>query len=95
MTKIDMNAPAALYLGSDWDNARAQGARAFPSAANAIRFAMEQAAPVSLRGALMIVQDRQFDGDAIAHLYRARDYPFARKSLRRFEPSAIARRVAA
>jgi hypothetical protein len=46
-----LNAPGDLFLGSDTATASAQGARHFRSAAKAIRFAMEQAAPVSLRGA--------------------------------------------
>lgn len=48
-----LNAPGELFLGSDTVTAQASGARQFRSAAQAVRFAMEQAAPVSLRGALL------------------------------------------
>jgi hypothetical protein len=48
-----LNAPGELFLGSDAKTAQASGARQFRSAAKAVRFAMEQAAPVSLRGALL------------------------------------------
>ena len=50
-----LNAPGDLFLGSDHSTARASGARHFSRAAKAVRFAMEQAAPVSLRGARLHV----------------------------------------
>ncbi|WP_127144845.1 hypothetical protein [Pelagibacterium montanilacus] len=93
MTKIDLNSRAALYLGSGWENAREQGARAFPTAAQAIRFAMEEAPPVSRRGALMVVDGRSCSGADIEDIYRSRAYPYPRKSHRRYRPSQIARRL--
>lgn len=93
MTTIDMNARAALYLGSDWRNAENEGARIFPTTAQAIRFAMEEAPPVSRRGALMVVDGRSFDGEAIADLYHGPHYPFRHKVVRRYRPSAVARRL--
>lgn len=50
-----LNGPGQLFLGTDNATALAQGPRQFRSAANAIRFAIEQAAPVSLRGARLHV----------------------------------------
>ena len=50
-----LNAPGELFLGSDPETARALGARRFAHAAKAVRFAMEHAAPVSLRGAQLLV----------------------------------------
>ncbi|ODT65908.1 MAG: hypothetical protein ABS75_29625 [Pelagibacterium sp. SCN 63-23] len=50
-----LNAPGELFLGSDVATASAQGPRHFRSAEKAVRFAMEHAAPVSLRGALLRV----------------------------------------
>lgn len=94
MTNIEMNAGAALYLGSDWSSAKQQGARQFPTAAKAVRFAMEEAAPVSLKGARMIVGERSFAGEAIADLYRSSAYPFERKVTRKYRPSRTARRLA-
>lgn len=93
MTNIDMNARAALYLGSDWRNAHTEGARIFPTAAQAIRFAMEEAPPVSRRGALLVVEGRSFDGAAVAELYQSPRYPFRHKIVRRYRPSAMARRL--
>lgn len=93
MTSIEMNARAALYLGSDWRNAKQEGARVFPTAAQAVRFAMEEAAPVSLRGARMVVGDRSYAGNDIAALYRGSSYPFRHKIARKYRPSRMARQL--
>ena len=64
-----LDKPGELYLGSDIATARAQGARRFRSAANAVRFAMEHAAPVSLRGARLDIGDRSFGPAQIRRLH--------------------------
>jgi hypothetical protein len=79
MTFIDFNARAELYLGSDHSSAKAEGGRRFRTAANALRFALEEAAPVSLRGASLIVGNRTFLGTQLTELYYAADYPLPRK----------------
>ncbi|WIY51820.1 hypothetical protein O9Z70_10015 [Devosia sp. YIM 151766] len=68
-----LNAPADLFLGSDAATAFAQGPRHFRSAAKAVRFAMEHAAPVSLRGAMLKIGDRKLGPAQIRHLYRGLD----------------------
>lgn len=50
-----MTHPGELFLGSTAATARALGPRRFTTAEKAVRFAMEHAAPVSLRGALLRV----------------------------------------
>lgn len=80
MTTIDYTARASLYLGRDWRTALAQGSRKFSSAAKAIRFALEEAAPVSLRGALMVVDGHTYSPGEIRSLYRDGGYPYPRKS---------------
>lgn len=65
-----LNAPGELFLGSDPDTATALGPRRFSSAAKAVRFAMEHAAPVSLRGAMLRVGDLTFGPHQIRHLHR-------------------------
>ncbi|ODT81350.1 MAG: hypothetical protein ABS76_13015 [Pelagibacterium sp. SCN 64-44] len=65
-----LNAPGDLFLGSDAATAFAQGPRRFGSAAKAVRFAMEQAAPVSLRGALLKVGTLTLGPQQIERLHR-------------------------
>jgi hypothetical protein len=79
MTFQDFNARAELYLGSDRQTAIAQGARGFASAAQAIRFAFEEAAPVSLNGAMLRVGDATYAGDDLAALYRSAEFPLPRR----------------
>ena len=80
MTHHDYTARAELYLGRDPRSAAALGPRGFTSAAKALRFAIEEAAPVSLRGARLDVGTRTYSGDAMLALYRDRAYPLARKN---------------
>lgn len=79
MNTIDFNARANLYLGRDWRTALAQGARTFSTAAKAIRFALEEAAPVSLHGALLIVEGRTYASKDLRSLYQDGRYPLDRK----------------
>lgn len=71
---------AELYLGSDRKSAAAQGPRAFGSAAKALRFAIEEAAPVSLRGARLKIGDRLFAKADMLALYNSSHYPLVRKN---------------
>jgi hypothetical protein len=70
MTQINFHAPAELFLGSDRATALAQGPRAFRTAAQALRFAHEHAAPVSLRGASLRIGEQNFAGEELVRLYR-------------------------
>ena len=79
MTFPDYHARAELYLGSDRHTAIAQGGRTFATAAQAIRFAFEEAAPVSLHGAMLKIGDATFAGDDLAALYRGAGFPLPRK----------------
>lgn len=65
-----LNMPGQLFLGTNAASARAAGARRFNSAAKAIRFAMEQAAPVSLHGAQLCVGNRRYGARQIRNLHR-------------------------
>jgi hypothetical protein len=65
-----LNAPGELFLGSDLPTALAQGPRRFRSAAGAVRFAMEHAAPVSLHGAMLKIGDRTLGPKHIRRLHR-------------------------
>jgi len=79
MTHTDYLAQADLYLGRDWATAAAQGPRGFRTAARALRFAFEHAAPVSPRGARLKIGKRSFAGAELAELYRHPAYPLPRK----------------
>ena len=80
MTHTDYHARAELYLGSDPLTALSQGPRAFRTAAQAIRFAVEEAAPVSLHGARLVVGDTMLLGADIVRLHRSPDFPLQRPS---------------
>jgi len=79
MTYPDFHARAELYLGSDRHTAIAQGARTFATVAQAVRFALEEAAPVSLHGAMLKVGDATFLREDLAELYRSPAFPLPRK----------------
>ena len=79
MIHSDYLARAELYLGSDQHTAFAQGPRSFRTAAQAIRFAVEEAAPVSLRGARLVIGKESFSGDDLIRLHRSPDFPLPRK----------------
>lgn len=64
-----LNAPGQLFLGTDHATALAQGPRQFRTAANAIRFAIEHAAPVSLRGARLDIGTHRLGPRQIKRLH--------------------------
>jgi len=79
MPDFDYLARAELHLGSDWDTATSLGSRAFRRAAHALRFAFEEAAPISLRGARITIGEREFAGHELQGLYASHFYPLPRK----------------
>lgn len=80
MTTINFHHPARLYLGVDRATALAQGAKAFPYAAHAIRFALEEVAPVSLRGAMLVIGSDAYSGAQMREFYNSPAYPLKRKA---------------
>jgi hypothetical protein len=87
MPDFDYLARAELFLGSDWETATTLGSRAFRRAAHALRFAFEEAAPISLRGARIRIGERQFAGHELQGLYTSLHYPLPRKRRLRTETS--------
>lgn len=59
-----------LYLGRDRSRALALGPKQFRSLANAIRFTMERAAPVSRHGALLSFGQHHLDINQIRRVHR-------------------------
>jgi hypothetical protein len=80
MTNQDYLAAAEHYLGSDRRTAACHEPRAFRTVANALRFAIEEAAPVSLRGARLAVGGKSFARNDMLALYHSRRYPLMRKN---------------
>ena len=56
------------------------GYKRFTSAAEAIRFAVEELAPDLFRGAYLEVAEERFDANGIRHLYESDTYPLVRRA---------------
>jgi hypothetical protein len=54
--------------------------RRFDSAAEALRFAIEELPPQLLLGAFLEVEEERFDCDAMRRLYDSTDFPLARRA---------------
>jgi hypothetical protein len=81
MMKFDYGTPAELFMAKRKGGARQPlGYRRFPSAAEAIRFAIEESPAVRTLGAWMQVGDERFDCDDIQRLYESSDYPLRRRA---------------
>jgi hypothetical protein len=79
--KFDYDAPAELFMAKRKGGARQPlGYRRFATAAEAIRFAIEDFPAVRMLGAWMQVGDERFDSDSIQHLYDSGDYPLPRRA---------------
>ena len=77
---FDYNSPAELFMPRRKSIGRraAPRYRRFATAAEAIRFAVEEMPAVRTLGAWMQVGDERFDSDEICKLYESSDYPFRR-----------------
>lgn len=75
---LDWSAPAELY--SSVATLRTRNARyfRFSSAAEAIRFAIEDMPGAALRGMAIESGDNRFEGEDIRALYDAQDFPLRR-----------------
>jgi len=77
---FDYGIPAELFMGKRKAGARQPlSYRRFATAAEAIRFAIEELPAVRALGAWMQVGDRRFDGDDIQRLYESNGYPLQRR----------------
>jgi hypothetical protein len=69
-----------LFVGTRKGGSRQRlNYRRFATAAEAIRFAIEELPPVRALGAWMEVGDERFDGDDIQRLYESGDFPLQRR----------------
>jgi hypothetical protein len=94
MAPFNYGAEADLFSGAARFARRqlAVGYRRFGSAAEALRFAIEELSPESLAGAALEVGDQRFGAQDMRRLYDASDYPLARRERER-QTSATARRA--
>ena len=77
---FDYGVPAELFMAKRKAGARQPLTyRRFATAAEAIRFAVEELPGVRALGAWMQVGDQRFDGDDIQRLYESDDYPLQRR----------------
>ena len=77
--EFDYDSPAELFIPKSGRGGRRQPTyRRFTTAAEAIRFAVEEFPAVRTFGAWMRVGDQRYNGDEICRLYESNEYPLSR-----------------
>ena len=80
MAVVNYNSEAELFPSRRRNfSGGSVGCKRFKSAAEAIRFAMEELSPELLLGAYLEVEEDRFDGPAIRQLYESEAYPLKRR----------------
>jgi hypothetical protein len=77
---FDYGASAELFAGQSKKTRSAFTYNRFDSAAEALRFAMENASPQAMLGACLEVDEVRYNFDQIGTLYRSATYPLQRRS---------------
>ena len=75
---FDYNAPAELYPGRNRKSARKASYRRFETAADAIRFAVEELPELLLLGACIEINEQRLNYKDIQALYASEQYPLAK-----------------
>jgi hypothetical protein len=75
MDNFDYNAPAELYPGRNRKSAKRVSYRRFETAADAIRFAVEELPELLLLGACIEINEQRFNYKDIQALYASDQYP--------------------
>jgi hypothetical protein len=78
MDKFDYGAPAELYPGRNRKSARKVNYRRFETAADAIRFAVEELPEPLLLGAFIEIDEQRLGYKDIQALYESEQYPHKR-----------------
>lgn len=80
-TEFNFSQPAELFGGTPWTGRRAGITyRRFDTAAEAIRFAIEELSGPSGRSCILEVNETRFNHAEIRRLYGSRSYPLPRAS---------------
>jgi hypothetical protein len=79
MRQFNFNAPADLFPARSRKGHRPIGYRRFNTAAEAIRYAIEQMPSEFLDGTVLETESERIDGAGIRLLYVHAEYPLARK----------------
>jgi hypothetical protein len=78
---FDYGLPAELFMAKRKGRPRQRlGYRRFATAAEAIRFAVEEFPAMRTLGAWLQVEDERFDNEEIQRLYQSDDYPLQRRT---------------
>ena len=77
MSSFDYRAPAELFLAKPMKGSRTKYWR-FATAAEALRFAVEDLRTPKAFGAWLEVGDERFNSSEIQRLYEAEDYPLGK-----------------
>jgi hypothetical protein len=79
MTKFDYRAPAELFPSRNRKARQLVKYRRFDTAADAIKFAMEELPTPALLGAFIEIDEARFGHADIRELYESPDYPLKRQ----------------
>ena len=79
MVQFDYTASAGLFPCKTHNRTTRIRYRRFESAAEAVRFAIEDMPGTQLRGCVLEVDSGRFEGTDIRALYDSRDYPLSRR----------------
>jgi hypothetical protein len=79
MAAFDYNAPAEFFPSRSRKGNRPASYRRFDTAAEAIRFAVEEMPSAFLGGSILECAERRLDASDILKLYGSANYPLARK----------------
>jgi hypothetical protein len=78
-TLIDYTLPAELYATQSKRGKRPMRYTRFKSAAEAIKYAIEELPPELLLGSTLEIDEERFDGPGIRALYDSANYPLQRR----------------